>query len=260
MPKNRVARIASAAAAASLLLVATAPAADAPTLKGTLTASATPNKAENPPANGFGTPVKLKLDVKFQQPAGTTFVLKSLTYQFPKGAVQNGKIFPSCSVEKLQAARGVLKACPKGSKIGSGVATGTAVALDITSTGAVTIFNGPGGKSATINVNVIRPAAINATFKAPIKKTKGKFGYTTTVIVPPSLQEILDGPIVVDRILTNLGATLTINGKKRGYIEAGPKVCPKSGKLPVRGDFNFKDADTGVEATSSTDATIKCVR
>ncbi len=262
MPKNRVARIASAAAAASLLLVATAPAADAPTLAGTLTASATPNKAENPPKNGFGTPVKLKLDVKFKQPAGTTFVLKSLTYQFPKGAVQNGKIFPSCSVEKLQAARGALKVCPKGSKIGGGTAIGTAVALQppITSSGAVTIFNGPGGKSATINVNVIRPAAINATFKAPIKKTKGKFGYTTTVIVPPSLQEILDGPIVVDRILTTLGATLTINGKERGYIEAGAKVCPKSGKLPVRGDFNFKDADTGVEASSHTDATIKCQR
>src|SRR5829696_1186909 len=101
MPKNRVARIASAAAVASLLLVATAPAADAPTLAGTLKASISPNKAETPPKNGLGTPLNLNLDVKFKQPEGTTFVLKSLTYQLPKGAVANGKIFPSCSAAKL---------------------------------------------------------------------------------------------------------------------------------------------------------------
>lgn len=260
MPKNRVARIASAAAAASLLLVATAPAADAPTLKGTLKASISPNKAETPPKNGFGTPLNLNLDVVFKQPEGTTFVLKSLTYQLPKGAVANGKIFPSCSVAKLQAARGVLSKCPDGSKIGSGKAVGTAVALDITSSGAITIFNGPRGKSLTININVIRPAAINATFSAPLIKTKGKFGYKLTVSVPPSLQEILDGPIVVDSIKTTTGAKRMINGKLRGYIEANASACPKSGKLQVRGDFNFEDANTKVEATSNTSGTITCKR
>ncbi len=251
-------------ATATSLLAAAAPAAEAPTLKGTLTASVSPNKAQNPPKNGIATPLKLKIDTKFQQPAGTTFVLKSLNYQFPGGAsiATNGKLFPSCSVAKLQAARGALKACPKGSKIGSGKATGTAVALQppITSTGAITLFNGPGGKSITMNINVVRPAAINATFSAPLKKTKGKYGYKLTVNVPTSLQSILDGPIVVKRIQATTGATLTIKGKQRGYIEAKSNACPKSGKLPIRGNFFFEDADTHVDATSKTDATITCRR
>jgi hypothetical protein len=260
MQKNRVARIASAAAVASLLLVATAPAADAPTLTGTLTASISPNKAQNPPANGIATPITLKIDNKFKQPAGTTFVLKSLDYEFPKGAVTNGKIFPSCSAAKLQAAHGVLSKCPKGSKIGHGVATGTAVALGITSTGALTLFNGPGGKSITMNINIIRPAAINATFSSPLKKTSGKFGYKLTVNVPTSLQSILDGPIVVQRIQATTGATLTIKGKKRGYIEGKATACPKSGKLPIMAHFFFTDANTNVNATSTTNANIKCRR
>ena len=258
MTRNRVARTVSAATAASLLLVAAAPAADAPTLVGTLKASISPNKAETPPKNGFGTPITLKIDTKFQQPAGTTFVLKSLNYQFPGGSTvsTNGKLFPSCSAAKLQAARGVLKTCPKGSRIGSGVATGTAVELGITSTGAVTLFNGPGGKSITMNINVVRPAAINATFSAPLKKTKGKFGYKLTISVPKSLQSILDGPIVVNRIQATTGAKLMINGKLRGYIE-GHK-CPKSGKAPIRGNFFFEDALTKVDATSTTNAVVKC--
>lgn len=263
MPKNRVTRIASAAAVASLLLAAAAPAADAPaTLTGTLSASISPNKAQNPPLNGKGTPITLKVDTKFQQPSGTTFVLKSLTYQFPKGAVVNGKSFPVCTAAKILAAHGSLKACPKGSKIGSGVATGTAVALDppITSTGTLSLFNGPGGKSVTMNVNIVRPAAINATFSSPLKKTSGKFGYKSTVNIPASLQSILDGPIVVRRIQFSIGATTTIGGKKRGYVEANASACPKSGKVPIRGDFFFTDANTLVDATSHTDGNIKCRR
>lgn len=260
MQKNRVARIASAVAVASLLLVASAPAADAPTLTGTLDATISPNKAQTPPLNGFGTPLKLKIDTKFQQPAGTTFVLKSLDYLFPKGAVANGKLFPSCSAAKLQAAHGVLTKCPKGSRIGSGIATGTAVALGITSTGDITLFNGPGGKSITMNINIIRPAAINATFSAPLKKTSGKFGYKLTVNVPTSLQSILDGPIVVRRIQATTGATITVKGKKRGYIEANASACPKSGKLAIKGDFFFTDANTNVDATSNTEGTITCKR
>jgi hypothetical protein len=238
------------------MLVATAPAADAPTLEGTLTASVSPNKVQNPPANGIATPLILKVDTKFKQPSGTTFVLKSLTYQFPKGAVENGKLFPSCSAATLQAARGVLSKCPKGSKIGGGVATGTAVALGITSTGALTLFNGPGGKSITMNINIVRPAAINATFSAPLKKTPGKYGYKLTVNVPTSLQSILDGPIVVRRIQAKTGASITVNGKQRGYIE-GIK-CPKSKKAPIQGNFFFTDAVTNVDATSKTDSTIAC--
>lgn len=222
----------------------------------TLTASISPNKAENPPKNGHGTPISLKLDTKIQQPGGTVYVLKSLEYDFPKGAVANGKLFPSCTVAKLNAKNGALSACPKGSKIGTGVATGTAVDLGITSTGKVTLFNGPGGKSIVVNVSVIRPALINASFSAPLKKTKGKYGYKLFLTVPGSLQEILDGPIVVKRIQSTANATIVKDGVKRGYIE-GIK-CPKSKKAPIHSQLNFVDSTTGTKASVPADGTIAC--
>jgi hypothetical protein len=260
MLKNRVARIASAAAVASLALAAAAPAADAPMPTGTLKASVVPNQGLP------GTPLKLKIDNRFNQPGGTVWVLTSLSYQFPKGARANGKIFKSCSVATLAAAKGQLSKCPKGSKIGKGVATGTAVDLDITSTGVLTMFNGPRGKSITMNIDIDNPAQINSTFKAPLKKTTGKYAYKLTVRVPANLQEILDGPIVVNRIQATTFATIIKDGVKRGFIE-GVK-CPKSGKAPMRAEFNFVErADdpvndyplTGQKTTTVTTTNVKCI-
>jgi hypothetical protein len=240
------------------MLAATAPAADAPLPSGTLVATISPRTAQRPPQNGFGTPLTLKLDSRINQPGGTIFVLKSLKYQLPGGSLArtNGRIFPSCKASVLQRARGQLSKCPAGSRIGTGVATGTAVDLDITSTGRITMFNGPGGRSITVNILVRNPALINSTFSAPLRKVTGKFGYVSTVSVPADLQEILDGPIVVRRIQLKIGATRTIRGVKRGYIEGNR--CPKSGKAAIRADFNFKDAATDIEATTVTNSNVRC--
>jgi hypothetical protein len=257
MPTSRVARTAIAAAVASVAIAATAPAADPALPTGTLTATITPKQLQKPPANGHGTPLSLKVVTTFKQPAGTIFVLKKIDYLFPKGAVTNGNVFPSCKASVLQAAHGALNKCPAGSKIGSGVATGTAVEIPVTSTGKITIFNGPGGKSVTVNIKITNPAQINETFSSPLKKLKGgKYGYRSTINVPPRLQEILDGPIVVKKLVYTLGASRTIKGVKRGYIE-GVK-CPKNGKAPFHAEYFFKDAETQIDATTVTDTVVKC--
>lgn len=256
MQSIRVGRIATAAAAATLLLAAVAPAANGPGPVGSITASVSPNHLVRGLTNRHGMPITLKVGLKITHPAGSRYRLDKVTVRFPSGvAAPHGELFPSCSVAKLTAAHNRLSACPRGSKIGSGIAKGTAVDLGVTSSGRLTLFNGPGGKSITFNVSIITPALINKTFSAPLKKISGRYGYILTSPVPPELQNILDGPIIVRSIDVTTGATIVKNGVKRGYIEAFK--CPKSHKAPIHADFSF-NTDTGLTATSAADTNVAC--
>jgi len=238
----RTGRIAAVIATAALLLAAVAQAADGPATK--VSASITPSDV------GRNTPVALKLNLSIDHPADSVLQLTRVVVLFPKGSHQNGKLFRSCSVETLTRARGRLRACPPGSMIGRGIATGTAVDLGVTSTGRMTLFNGPGGKSVTFNVNITNPAAVNTTFSAPLKKLSGRYAYRLTANIPPSLQTIVGGPIIVHSINTKTAAYKTINGVRRGYIEAGP--CPKGGRAPVNVTFGFGDGSTSSANTNVT--------
>lgn len=241
-----IVRTASLAAVGALALAVAAPAADAPRPVVALTASISPSRGHIKP----GTPLTLRVNTTFTSvPAGGNFVLQRLDYLLPHGAVQNGKLFPSCAVEKLARAHGQLSACPKGSQVGSGRAYGTAVAIGVSSSGRLTLFNGPGGKSLTMNIDVKTPALINATFSTPIVKTSGRYGYKLSAVIPDQLKTILGGDIVVSRIDVTAGATRVVNGVKRGYIE-GVK-CPTSHKAPVHADFVFNQG-----AKASADTTI----
>jgi len=238
----RIVRLAALALAPALALglAAAAPAAGGPAPVVTLKATVSPPTDRLRPH----TPFTVVIDNAFKSiPPGGTFVLQSFDYLFPRGAVTNGRLFPSCSVARLRAAHGDLRACPKGSKIGSGVATGTAVALGITSSGKVTLFNGPGGRSITMNVHVVRPADINTTWTAVFAKTHGRYVLKLSANVPDELKSVLDSPIVVSRIHVTTGATRIVAGVRRGYTEA--VHCPKGGKAPFHGDFVF---DGGVKA------------
>lgn len=243
----RTGRIAAVIATAALLLAAVAQAADGPATR--VSASITPSDV------GRNTPVALKLNLSIDHPADSVLQLQRVVVLFPKGSHQNGKLFRSCSAATLTRARGRLRACPSGSQIGRGIATGTAVDLGVTSTGRITMFNGPGGKSVTFNVNITTPALINKTFSAPLKKISGTYGYVLTNNIPTELQNILDGPIIVRSIDVTTGATRVVNGFRRGYIEAFK--CPRSGKAPMHADFFF-NTDTGLTATSDADTNIAC--
>jgi hypothetical protein len=258
MHSIRTGRIAVAAAAATLLAIAaTAPAASAPGLTTSLTASVSPNHLVGRLTPGHGMPITLKYDARISHPAGSRWKLVRVDVKFPAGVGKpNGNLFPSCSEAKLKAAHNRLSACPKGSLIGRGIATGTAVDLNVTSTGKLTLFNGPHGKSIVFNVVITTPALINDTFTAPLKKISGRYGYSLSNNIPTDLQNILDGPIIVRRIQVTTGLTRVVHGVKRGFIEA--YKCPKSHKAPIHSDFFFSEDGTGASASSSADANISC--
>jgi hypothetical protein len=260
MHSIRVGRIIVAAtAAATLISGAVATAASTPGLTASLTARVSPNHLVGGPYSpSHGMPISLSYDARITHPAGSRWKLIRVIVKFPAGVGKpNGNLFPSCSASKLRAANGNLAVCPKGSKIGSGVATGTAVDIGVTSTGTLTLFNGPGGKSIVFNVNIITPALINDTFDAPIVKTHGTYGYMLTNNIPADLQTIIGGPIIVRRIQATTNRLIrVVHGVKRGYIEA--YKCPKSHKAPIQSQFFFSQDGTGATADTTASSNISC--
>jgi len=245
----RTIQIAALTAAGALAVAAAAPAGggSVPIVKltGTVVSSA---RGKIKP----GTPFTVKIDTRLSSvPPGGDFVLEDLDYLFPKGAVTNGQLFPSCSVARLRAAHGVLSACPKGSKIGSGVATGIAVAIGVKSHGNLTLFNGPGGRSITMNIDIEHPAVIDETWSGALVKLHGKYALKLSVKVPDELKTIIGGDIVTTDIDVTVGATRVVHGVRRGYTEA--VNCPAGGKGPFHADFSFTDG-----AKASADSTLGC--
>lgn len=235
MSRSRLTVVSTALAVLALGAVASAAEAPAPRPVVMISAQVSPRQRPIP----RGAPLTLRLNTTFESvPAGGNFVLQHADYLFGKGARFNGKLFPSCSAAKLRAAHGRLSVCPPGSKVGTGVATGRAVAVGVTSSGKMTIFNGPGGRSIVLNFVVLNPALINATFQAPIVRVHGgRYAFKLSTSVPPELQRILDGDVVVKRIDITTGATRMIDGRRRGYYEAGS--CPRQGGSAIHGEFEF---------------------
>ncbi len=200
-----------------------------------------------------GTPLSFTLDTLFTtRPPGADLVLQRLDYLFPHGTVVNGRLFPSCTVTAIDRAHGRLSACPPGSKIGGGVATGTAVELGVTADAVVTLFNGPGGRSITMNAKTTTPALIDATFSAPfVTLHRGRWADRLSIVLPESLRSVLGGDVTTAKIDVTTGATRVVHGVRRGYIEA--LHCPRSGKAPIHGDFAFSQG-----ATASADTTAIC--
>lgn len=96
----------------------------------------------------------------------------------------------------------------------------------------------PAGGDFVLNFVVVNPALINATFEAPIVRVHDeRYAFKLSTSVPPELQRILDGDIVVKRIDITTGATRVIDGRRRGYYEAGS--CPRSGGYAIHGEFEF---------------------
>lgn len=243
--------VAGTSALAALAIEAAAPAADAPAPRPvvTMTAQVSPSRRPIPK----DAPLTLRLSTRFASvPAGGNFVLQRADYLFGRGARFNGAIFPSCSAAKLRAAHGRLSACPEGSKVGFGIATGRAVSVGVTSSGKLTIFNGPGGRSIVLNIVVVNPALVNATFEAPIVRLHGgRYAFKLSTVVPPELQTILEGDIVVTSIDIVTGATRVIGGRRRGYYEAAS--CPRHGGSAIHGDFRFNQG-----AGARADLSVVC--
>jgi hypothetical protein len=240
-----------AAAVAAVASASLATAADAPAPEPVVRLSATVRPHRLPIPNG--TPMTLTLDIGFASvPEGGNFVLQGAEFLFGRGARVNAALFPSCSAARLQAAHGNLHVCPKGSQIGSGYAAGTAVAIGVSSRAKITVFNGPGGRSFTMNVSVVNPALINETLDHPFTRLNGNGRYTSkvTATLPEELQRVLDGDIVVSRIVLTIGASRVVHGVRRGFFEA--LNCPRGGS-PIHADFDFNQ-----DRRASADYTVVC--
>ena len=250
MPRFRPLAVASATIASTLGLAALAPAADAPTPEPVVALSATVRPGRLPLA--AGTPLTLTIDTRFASvPEGGNFVLQRATYLFGRGALMNGKLFPSCSVATLEAAHGRLGACPHGAQVGGGYAAGTAVAVGIRSRAKITVFNGPGGRSLTLNASIVNPVLINKTIASPIVRVhRGRYTMMLTSTLPEEFKRILDGDIVVSRLFVTTGATQIVDGVRRGYFEV--KRCPRGGS-PIHADFLFNQS-----RSASADFTVVC--
>ncbi len=245
------ARISPLALAGALaLLAAGASAADAPAPEPVvdLAVSVAPGRAPIP----MGTPLKLTIDARFaSEPAGGNFVLERIEHRFGRGAKVNQGLFPTCSAERLRAARGRLSACPRGSRIGGGWAIGRAVAVGVTGRASIALFNGPDG-SLTMNVSLINPAYINETLSLLLVHLRGsgRYEWRLASTLPEEFRTILDGDIVVTRLHVSAGATRVVDGVRRGLLEA--KRCPRGG-FPIHVDYTFSR-----DRTVSADDTVAC--
>lgn len=197
-----------------------------------------------------GTPIRFAFDTRFaSKPPGRSLVLQRLDYLFPRSIAVNGRLFPSCSVRELERAHNRLRACRRGSRIGRGTVTGDVVHLGVTSRARLTLFNGPDGRSITMNVSIKSPALVDKTVSARLRRVEG--ADKLTLVAPAELTNILDGPIVTSHIHLAIGATRIVHGIKRGYVEA--KRCPHSGKAQMHGTFRFRRG-----AKASADAKVAC--
>ena len=197
-----------------------------------------------------GTPIRFAFDTRFaSKPPGGNFVLRRLDYLFPRSIAVKGGLFPPCSVRRLERAHNRLSTCPRGSRIGGGTVTGDVVHLGVASRARLTLFNGPRGRSITMNMSIKTPAFINKTVSVRLRRVKG--ADKLTLVAPAELTNVLDGPIVTSRIQLAIGATRVVHGAKRGYVEANR--CPSSGAARMRGTFTFR---RGVKA--SADAKVAC--
>jgi hypothetical protein len=238
-----VALVAALAGSAAVSLAGTA-AQPVPTAK--LTAKLSPH-GRRP-----GTPVALTLDTRFaSDPPGTGFVLRRPSYTLPRGTIVNGRLFPACSVRTLRRTHGTLRACPKGSKIGQGVIVGRAVDIGVISRARVTLFNGPGGRTVAMNVAVKMPAMVNAQVSAPLRRLARRDADELTFATPAVLRRILDGDITTLRIHLTIGATRSVRGVRRGYLEV--RRCPRSGRTRMQGRFAFERG-----RTASAGANLAC--
>ena len=210
------------------------------------------------PANARpGRPIKLTIDFRLNPgPGEIPGTLNRAILRFPPNGVVNGRLFPSCAADTINRTRS-FRHCPKGSQIGKGTLRGDVPNLDLSNVpGRVTLFNGPRGKSITVHIHLTHPALISIAFQAPLRRTRGRYGYTLTANVPEGLQTLIqpDSYAALRRFTTTVGITRKVKGRTRGYIEA--KKCPRSGRVPVAGAFYFNEEN----ASTSTTGTIRCKR
>lgn len=248
-------KVALRAAAATFALAAAAPAAHAvsPVAKVEGSVALTQYAADGVNAVAPAT-FPFTVTLSTDTPGAELFTVQKAVILFPDRAGTNGRRFRSCSAAQLTRFHGAIGRCPAGSKIGSGTIRAQALQLGITVPARVALFNGPGGRSVTFNIQATNPAAVNESIDAPLVQTSGRYGERLTLVVPHSLQEIIPDVFVGLQTfdVTIDGATRS-GGVTYSYLRA--RTCPRR---TLRAIFDMKDWTTGQTATATADTKVRC--
>ena len=185
--------------------------------------------------------VKLRTTPKAGEPAfaaSDTIVHLGNELQF------NGKALKSCSAAQVQADD---TKCPKGSKVGKGVAAGTA--LGLTENLTVTAYNGPGGNKLELLVDGQTPLQIHSVIEGVLSSDSSPYGKKLSVHVPETLQQPAPGAYAT---LVQFDTTINrvLGKKKKPYV--GIQAC-KDKKVSLGVDYKYTDG-----TTKSTSTTTKC--
>lgn len=184
-------------------------------------ATVSPNKAgtkKKPQA------VKLTLKSSFdpaevtrQIDEGNQFAMTGGTILLPKEGTENSKRFPGC--EPTTVFRNE-KQCPKGSRVGSGKATG--VGLNLVEPVTLTLFNRPGGKGVTVLVVSVpsAPVELRDIVVVDLKKLgpADQYGYRLDFSVPTPLLQPVAGVLAA---VQSLDLTIPVQ-----YVKKGKKKYP----------------------------------
>jgi hypothetical protein len=206
-----------------------------------------------PPILAFTTtPQRLALtvDVRFStgDPATDPKTVKKATVFFPHGPRVNGALFPSCDPKKLRKHRGDPRACPRGSRIGSGVALGTSPQFStVTEKLQVELYNAAHGHQIIFFIHGEHPVAISGMIVASFQAIHShRWAYKLTLNVPRGLQQISRG--IYASLLdfkTTVNASVVVHGVRHGFIEV--LACPPGALVPVRGVFDFLGGDSATD-------------
>jgi hypothetical protein len=205
-------------------------------------------------------PITLEINVTTSDPAvAQPPPLKQVVIRFNQGGQFNGSKFPKCKFNALQS-QGP-KACPKGSKVGSGSALASAKPIIDQVNAKTTIYNGaPKNGVPTVllyNVpDISSPITVQGTVqkKSPVSCANGagKCDYVLTFDVPqiPTLPNAPPASVLSVKTKT---IQAFVKKKKRGkkvkipYIGA-PKKC--KGKWVADATFKFYDGQSSTSVAS----------
>jgi hypothetical protein len=227
----------AAAAAVTALCVVGIAQAVTPTTAMKASVSPTKKGTKSKPKN-----VKLNVELITQPtPGEPAFATRSTVVHFDKNLKFGAKYLKSCSSSQVQADD---TKCPKGSKVGSGSATGSA--LGLTENLTVAAYNGPGGNKLELLVDGQSPLQIHSVIEGKLQKDTGLYGQKLVVAIPDNLQQPAPGAYAT---LTDFKTSVKGTGsKKRPFV--GLAGCTKKA-LNFKSDFVFTDGTTSTATTTS---------
>jgi len=165
--------------------------------------------------------------------------LRHVTFQFPAGARVNADKFPTCAPKTFAD---TLK-CPKGSKLGDGLAKIDARPLLNNVDAQLKLYNGKGNASKRTLILTASTEdsgiEINLLLPGTLKKVSGRYSYAFDLDIPEIIAVSGAPPVAVNGFNVNVGGRTRKKGKKISYIEA-PTKCPAGG-WPFSGTFTFGD-------------------